>query len=418
MDSCAPVFARLMARPVNPSSLKTKALAAGEASSLMSRASRPISLLAIWVLFNLLFGSLLVRDRVYLSDLTLIAVCFMAGLRCCIKLKFIHMAVALFLILIATLWALSVGALDNPRFVPEFAKILLLLTSGLLLANAISWKDVKAISQIFPLVLLMILVGVKVLGLGDYYGGEGRFGVSWWGSPNNTGFVISIALALLLFDLRSSKIDFAHRKHKPASCGFKWLQLLFLALFLLATQSDGGILIAGVIVLRYLGISLRTILSVFFAGVLTFICVVSFMSFIHIPELIGSGRLFIWKALIAEQFSGEPLLWFFGHGPGAIELHPWFTALVLSAHSMYVEILYGFGLVGLFVLFGVLFWSARKLARANLSSPQRALLEAVFCALVVSFFVDTYLMTAQLTWLGALLLGMGGLVSTKRTKYP
>jgi O-antigen ligase len=211
--------------------------------------------------------------------------------------------------------------------------------------------------------------------------------------------VMAIALALY-----ASAIS--HEKGQIASIGLALILILFLAL----TGSDGGILTGVVVLARYLGVRMRAIFFIFVALTAAILLTTAVYPTFEVPELVGSGRLFIWNYLITELFNSEFKQILFGMGPGAIDMDPWFTTQVVSAHSMYLEILYSYGLLGFFTLLAVLISVGIRLVNADLGPKERIYLEALYMALIAGAFVDTYVVTAQLVWFGALILGFFGLI--------
>ncbi len=301
--------------------------------------------------------------------------------------------------------SLAAGARGNLRFMPELLKGILLLSGAVAFASFVRWPDVDAIADLFPRLLLVMLLGVKVAGLGDYYGEEGRFGLPWLGSPNNTGFLIALALAMVLYRWPRGRAP----GRLTARLAFDTLTLVVLAAFLVATQSLGGMLSAVVVALRFAGLGLARTLWSLLGVTVAVVVVVVVVPAIEVPELIGSGRLLIWQSLLDEYLSAGPRVLAVGFGPGAIDLMPFFTASVQSAHSMYVEVLYAYGATGfVLLLFGLRRWG-RRLGGMDPKSVRSRLLDALFASLVVGFFVDTYVMSAQLTWTGAMLLGLAAL---------
>lgn len=364
---------------------------------------------AWWAAFNLAVGSFPLGNDIYLSQILLVALCgavilLERGDRATKRL------VGVLLVSLAIgAWTALAGAFDNPYFISETMKSLLLLASAIVLWGTVGWRDLAMIARISPLVVCVVLLTVLALGLGNYYGEEGRFGVPWWGSPNSTAFVVAITVALQLYDIRRRWEALGPTANRPIRCLPQFILLLILCAFVIFTGSSGGLLSLAIILLRFVGVRLRFI----FGGLLTVVIGVLVVG-VELPELIGSGRPLIWQDLIEEFYHGGWGVWIVGFGPGAIDLTPWFTESVRSAHSMYIEVGYGFGLTGLIAMIVALVSYARVLAKAPLERTQRALLEAAFGALVAGFVVDTYLMTAQLTWFGALILACGAL-ATRQT---
>lgn len=372
-----------------------------------------VSVFSVWAVFNLLLGSLSPGTGLYVSQLGLMLLCALVVGRACLRRDTLSLLSPAVVAGGTLAWCLASLPFGNPRFAPEFLKALLLIAPAMLLARVLTWRDVDALSRQVPVVVLVVLVLVLGSGMGFYYGEEGRFGVPWWGSPNNTGFVIAMALALLAYRTH------ARRFGRPAV--IVWPAVVIggvLIAFVLATQSLGGMLSTLIITLRFLGVRLRTLFSGFALLVATVVLLTLLVPAFVLPELIGSGRLIIWQVLLDDLAAAGPKVWLVGRGPGAIDLQLWFTASVQSAHSMYIEVLYAYGLGGLVAMVAACVWAGRRIAEADLPVSKRLFIESLYAALVVGFFVDTYLMTAQLTWLGALLLALlgAGAAGTRRRR--
>lgn len=364
-----------------------------------------------WVCIGLLVGGMPLGGGLYISQLLLLALCFAVLLHQCFHGKFRRSVGALLTVLVFVLWVLLIGAQVNARFIPESLKLLLLIASAMLFSDFVTWKQVRIVAAMIPWVASIILACVWIVGVGDYfgYGEEGRFGVPWWGSPNSTGFVIAIVMACVLFGPRLHASRSESRRRAIAGRSIRAATMLGLGTFLVMTESQGGLLCAGVVVLRFVGFRIRTIFGLMAAFALGVVLALWIIPSFELPELVGSGRLEIWTTLLTDLFGRGATAWLFGVGPGAIDLTPWFTARVLSAHSMFVEVLYSFGLIGLLIMLAGIWSCFLALSAMDRQDPRRAFLEAMLGTIVVGFFFDTYLLGAQLTWLGALLLSWAGL---------
>jgi hypothetical protein len=312
------------------------------------------------------------------------------------------------LVIMGTIVAID-GGLSAERFLPEFLKTALLLVGTILLWGKISWPALGKTARFAPLISLGVVLFVYTTGQGNYYGEHGRFGVPWWGSPNTTAFVIDICIALWLYLIHRDLKRPAQRVDRLLLTGFQMTILLGLIVFLLMTGSRGGLLALLVILARYAGLRLLGFLLL-----LPLAAVAFWVLGLKVPSLAGSGRLVIWGMLLAKQLTASPLHWFFGFGPGSIHLIPWFTALVESGHDMFIEVCYSWGILALvMMLFAIRRFSSR-VRGAHMTRTQRLLIESVFGAVIAGFFVDTYVMAAQMTWLGVLIFGTGGLVPPRR----
>jgi phosphatidylglycerophosphatase A len=376
--------------------------------------------MCVWVSFGLIAGGMPLGGGLYVSQFLLVALFVAVVLYQCGQGKFRKAIEALFTVLIFVIWVLLIGAQVNARFIPESSKLLLLICSAMVFSDFITWRQVRVVAATIPWLAVVILSCVLVIGVGDYfgYGAEGRFGVPWWGSPNSSGFVIAIAIACALFSARLHWAGCAPGLYRIADQCARVLVLLMLGIFLVLTDSQGGLLCAGVVVLRFAGFRMRTIFGLLAGSVMAVVLALWVVPSFELPELFGSGRLVIWTTLLNDLFGRGVSAWLFGVGPGAIDLSPGFTERVLSAHSMYVEVLYSFGLLGLLIMIVGIRACFRSLSSLSRSDPHRVFLDAVFGAVVVGFLVDTYLLGAQLTWFGGLLLSWIALANKSSNSAP
>jgi hypothetical protein len=358
--------------------------------------------LAFWALTELIFGSIkLTEDGLYLSHILLAAMC---GLTLILGFKNQTKVMMPFgIVLFGAVFFLPIlaGVMQNSRFLSEQSKMLLLIFGISVISNILLLKTLRLISIIIPIAVFLISSITWLGGLSDYYGDGGRFGIPLYGSPNTTAFVISVSIAMCFYMVLIGK----WKMRLIYTC-----IAIMLSIFLVLTGSDGGILTGVVVLARYLGVRMRAIFFIFIALTAAILLTTAVYPTFEVPELVGSGRLFIWNYLITELFNSEFKHILFGMGPGAIDMDPWFTTQVVSAHSMYLEILYSYGLLGFFTLLAVLISVGIRLVNADLGPKERIYLEALYMALIAGAFVDTYVVTAQLVWFGALILGFFGLI--------
>jgi hypothetical protein len=291
------------------------------------------------------------------------------------------------------------GGIGNERFVPEQLKVVMLLAGAAALATVPSWHLMRWLAIAFPWGVVGLILYTFAQGTGYYYGDD-RFGLPQFGSPNASSFVMMIALLLVCFRVKDRE---------------KWSLLdigagLIITYFLILTDSDGGKISAVLLVACFVGMKLRWLVRIIAAvGILT-LAIVLLDADIHIPTLLGSGRLFIWQLLLERQFNGSFLNLLFGYGPGAIDLEVDFTASVRSAHSMFLEMFYAYGLVGLSALLVYIYGIYRRLSEVFDTPAHTFFLQGLFAILLAGALVDTYFMTAQLTWFGSLVLSWFALV--------
>ncbi len=369
--------------------------------------SAPNILFVVWALACILFGGIkLTESGLYVSHILLAlmsagSIIFRIGER-----KKVASDLGATLFVGIALLPIMAGVTDNTRFVSEQFKALLLVFGASCIGLFVTWERVRAVCLFLPPIVGAFAVFVWLAGLGVDYGSVeyadiGRFGVPAFGSPNSSAFVFVVMLAMVLFN--ASKV---------AKGRLLWFALapVFLALLVL-TGSDGGALMSVIVLARFAGVRMRPLFFGFVALIaLIFLATIVYPSF-EVPELVGSGRLYIWNYLIGELFSSDWANILFGMGPGAIDMDPWFTAQVVSAHSMYLEILYSYGLLGFLSLMVVLVLTAFQLVRADFPPKERTLLEAIYLILVAGALVDTYLLTAQLVWFGAMALAFFSLMT-------
>lgn len=357
-------------------------------------------ILVAWTMLTLILGSIsLGYDRTYLSQPLHVAIIgLFVMLRIVERRKFDIPAGAFILLLAVALPIISDGTATE-RFLPEQIKMLMLVGGAAALAPFISWIRVFWIARLFPSVLSAIVAVTWVTGAWDYYG-EGRFGVPMFGSPNSTAFVIVIGItfACHIADLR-------RRFHL-----YDAALIAFLFVALVRTESDGGMASVLFLVVRYFRVPMKIIVPVAFALIGVAVLTI-FLFSIELPELLGSGRLFIWQTLIGNLLNADVVRLLFGFGPGAVDLEPGFTASVLSAHSMFLEVTYSYGLCGLAAMSYAVIATGIRLNAAPLGPMQRRFLEGLYLAFLAGAFVDAYFVTAQLVWLGSLMLSCFALIA-------
>lgn len=305
----------------------------------------------------------------------------------------------LFVLVVVLLLPVFAGGMQHDRFLPEQIKVVMLLAGAAALATVPSWHLLRWLAVAFPLGVVGLVAVTYAQGTGYYYGDD-RFGLPDFGSPNATSFVLIIALLLLAYRVK----DRAKWSLFDIAVG------LFITYFLILTDSDGGKLSLALLVASFLGLSLRWLMRlVVIAGSLT-VAIVLLDADIQIPTLLGSGRLVIWQILLERLFSGSFLHLLVGYGPGGIDLQVDFTASVRSAHSMFLEIFYAYGLVGLAALLIYIYKLYLRLAGMVDTPAHVFFLQGLFVVLLAGAVVDAYFMTAQLTWLGAWVLAQFALV--------
>lgn len=374
--------------------------------------------IVIWALASLLIGSIKLSDTgLYLSHplLLLTSGLILLG-RLGSRKPFGVPFGALFMITITILplFPLLEGGSLNYRFLPEQMKMVFLIIGASTIAIYVTWRRLRALAIVMPPTLCIVLFFTLFSGAWDNYGVGHRYSVPAFGSPNSTAFVITVHLSMALYAASISKGNLTSKGYLILSLGVSAILLGFLA----ATSSDGGWVCGSLIILRFLGIRIRTLFYLLAVGVVAGIFAALYMPHFELPELFGSGRLYIWRHLIIDLFHSGILHVLFGMGPGAIDMRPSFTQSVVSAHSMYLEVLYSYGVVGLTTMVAAVAYLGVGLKRAKLSPTGRTFLETMFLVLVTGALFDTYLLTAQLAWLGALVIGFFGLTNRAAENAP
>jgi O-antigen ligase len=128
----------------------------------------------------------------------------------------------------------------------------------------------------------------------------------------------------------------------------------------------------------------------------------------------GTGRAIIWAQLLTNLLR-DPIRILWGNGPGAIDFYLLGIYPIKSAHSVYVEVLYSYGLIGIIFLVA---WLAmlRRNGNSPLHEPARRQINlAIWFAMVVAFALDSDPPAAQILWLTPLL---GALLIPARQPLP
>lgn len=308
----------------------------------------------------------------------------------------------------STIFLLAVGAqivvsqsVSHPNFVSHTVKLLAVVLGAIAVGPLLDWRALRRIAQLVPPLFVLMAVLVLVTGNGYYYGDSSRFGVPMFGSPNTTAFVTTLSIALTLYALTRAK-------PQATAAQTIWYGSLLVAQLavLLATESDGGALMACIAVAAF--VRRRIPLTVMGLAAVGLVVTASLRDLeVADSDLVGSGRLLIWLELLI-QWQSSLLTMLVGVGPGAIDLEPGFTERVASAHSMYIEILFTFGLVGLGLTAAYLVRAGLAIWRRLPYLPQAEgdLLLSVFGLVTVGIAFDSYFLAAQLVWLGVFVHGI------------
>lgn len=223
-----------------------------------------------------------------------------------------------------------------------------------------------------------------------------RFQAPSFGSSNSLAYVVALCLLSLHSQFNSSRM---------ITKVFVLVSVVILMLALIGSQSRGGLLTYLVGVFFLINSRLKTPF-VFFVSLIS-VAVVSLTGGIidsrydlvnDISETGGSGRLIIWASLILELINNPSSL-VFGKGPIVIDL---FGVTVESAHSMIIQLVYNFGVLGLFFCSSVLWYFLRVIFSAKPQMTRTGV--AVFAAIIFSSIIDSVFFNAQLLWLNAIII--------------
>jgi O-antigen ligase len=118
----------------------------------------------------------------------------------------------------------------------------------------------------------------------------------------------------------------------------------------------------------------------------------------------GTSRLEIWSRLL-EHLTRSPIRLLVGVGPGTIDYWA-YNSNIKSAHSMYMEVMYSFGLIGMLTLIAVLSWLGVRVYRSAGPPQQKRFQAALLMGLITSFAFDSYPLTAQILWLTPLIVAI------------
>jgi len=228
-----------------------------------------------------------------------------------------------------------------------------------------------------------------------------RLEVDNLGNFNAYGFLIaqSLIISFYLFP----KIEKKYYK-------FLFLLLQIPVLFvLLYTFSRGALfaLLFGFLILM-LSISGRGKWYLLFGAIVVTIIIVFVLQELDIAEVFknrffntdddyDSGRTLIYAILLNNLFS-SPLNLLYGFGIGAVNIRIFIESDIQSAHSTFLDCLYAFGIIGLFIFIRFLYSTLKQLLKLPISL-ERALLLALFGQLVLSFIYDSYWGATQIGWL-------------------
>lgn len=359
-----------------------------------------------WVAVCLL-GNYRLADGVYVSQLLLIGVAVTwAVIAILARTDLVPLVEVLFLIVALAALGVLLHPGQSPRLLEEFGKLTMVLVGAMALSRLPELSRDRLIHWL-PFLTAIGVLGSYFLGIWDYYDLVlHRFGVPMWGASNTTAYVLGIGLlAGHYVEACQRDRDEAFYRRLPL-----YLAMATMAVALVATYSRGGIIAygAGLLYLSrrrpaaILVVSILVLTFAFYSG-----WVVDLQRFDLITDFRatgGSGRIAVWSRLL-QKLSSDPSAILFGFGPGSIGFRRG-ASIVESAHSMYIELVYQFGIVGSLVLVIGFFRLGRIRGAIDPSQAWTDFRRALTLHFLVGGLVDTYVGAAQLSWLVALQLGI------------
>ena len=375
---------------------------------MTSSKSNEIALTSPWILWAMLciFLNLEIGGGFYGSTLCL---AWIFGLWIINDLRNRGAKTGLALLVIILVTALgAAGLLWNSskelRVYEELGKVLLVILGTL------SLKELP--KRIYQSLVFWIPIGLAGMAALTFLSGNGneydllRFSIPSMGSSNSTAYGLAIGLLMAHFSWENTQGQL--KKITIVTVG----SVLLVAL--IATVSRGGLFqyLLGFLAftnrkkLFLFGIFL-TILGVFLWVPNILELLTTFSRLIDFQELQGNARMGIWTSLVRELLA-SPWHLMVGFGPGSIWVRQvnMVTHMQNSAHSLYVEIFYSFGVIGGSILLWWLWRTSQRILQSPASDSWRKLRFGLLITIVVGGLMDSYLFTAQLLWLSCLTLAI------------
>ena len=303
------------------------------------------------------------------------------------------------------IWDLPAFETGN-RTSQELGKILLLIL------GTMSLKNIP--HRIFESLVFWIPVGIAGIVAITYISGNGntydplRFNIPSMGSSNTSGYCFAISLLMAHFSWGKTTDNTIRLLIITVT--------LVLGAALLATVSRGAVIqyIAGLLAFtKRKGEALVGIAAIIATTVFLFPSIVENLerlsSLLDLQELqqgTGGGRIFIGKSLIESLLSAGPWHFFFGFSPGSISLRLPQGAVLYSAHSLYVEYLYSFGIIGATIGAYWMLNISRKILKSSPRDPWRNLQWGLFATMFFGGIFDSYIVAAQILWLSCVVLAI------------
>lgn len=303
------------------------------------------------------------------------------------------------------IWNLPAAETGN-RASQELGKILLVILGTLSLKNVPH--------RIFESLVFWIPVGIAGISVITYISGDGntydllRFSIPSLGSSNSTGYCLAISLLMAHFSWGRTTDNTIRLLIITVT--------LVLGAALLATVSRGAVVqyVAGLLAFTkrksqaFVGIAaIIATIVLLFPNIAEYLeRLLSLLDLQELQQGTGGGRIFIWKSLIGSLLSAGPWHFFFGFSPGSISMRLPGGSVTFSAHSLYVDILYSFGIIGATIGAYWMLKIYRKILKSSPRDPWRNLQWGLFATIFFGGVFDSYIVTAQLLWLGCVVLAI------------
>ena len=314
------------------------------------------------------------------------------------------------LVIISVTTLAAAGLLWNTgkelRIYEEMGKILLLALGTLALKDS-SKKTFQCLTYWIPIGMAALAVVTYLSGTGNTYDPL-RFNLYNIGSANSSAYAVVISLLMAHFSW-----DNEHSQLKKFTMT---AVILVLLITLMATFSRGGLLqyIAGILAFTERKKIFLVALFCATLGILVFVPNIA-ESFATVgmlwdlQSLQENARLGIWTSLIGD-LTTNPWNLLVGFGPGSIYVRAInvFAPVQMqnSAHSLYIEIFYSFGIIGIALLLYWLWKTLRRIIHSTVTDSWKKLRLGIFSALAVGGLFDSYIFAAQLLWLSCIMLAI------------
>ena len=302
--------------------------------------------------------------------------------------------VGVFILVISSLYYL--GCEGSCHIIPPESIKLFLLTGGAVFLHRHAGCSLhKSIEYIVPIAILAVFWNYLHASSWSYYdSAKMRYGIPMLGSPNSTAYVLSF---LTVTALVAAKREPHYLKN------LAWLlAALVLTSAIMLTQSRGGLVLLFLGLITLFRIDRYTVfiaLSALATAILyinpEYIQRLNVIS--DIASTGGTGRTEIWRQLILGLLA-DPKALLLGYGPGNINVNIQ-GSIATSAHSGFITLIYWFGLTGIalsLAYIGALLW--KILTTSNM------LIKGFSVMLLASFFIDSYLLDANILLVNAFLL--------------